>query len=59
MTRNRIRRRKISERRIRTDREERRKMSYLSTSTLQQPKKEQQQPGTSAGQVLLLVGTHW
>ncbi|XP_070765203.1 protein ECT2 isoform X2 [Enoplosus armatus] len=49
VTRNRIRRKKTRERRIRTDREERRKKSYLSTSILQQPEKEQQQhPGTSA-----------
>lgn len=51
MTRNRIRRRKTRERRTLTDREERRKRSYLlSTSTLPQPA-EEQQPRTSTGQV--------
>ncbi|XP_049443974.1 protein ECT2 isoform X3 [Epinephelus fuscoguttatus] len=47
VTRNRIRRTKTRERRIKTDREERRKKSYLGTKTLQQPEEEQQQPGTS------------
>ncbi|XP_044055558.1 protein ECT2 isoform X3 [Siniperca chuatsi] len=48
VTRNRIRRRKIRKRWIRTDREERRKKSHLSTGFLQQLEKEQQQPETSA-----------
>ncbi|KAM7013062.1 protein ECT2 [Tautogolabrus adspersus] len=47
VTRNRIRRRKTRERRIRSDREERRKRSSLNTSVLQQPEEDQQQPGTS------------
>nr|XP_046247913.1 protein ECT2 isoform X2 [Scatophagus argus] len=47
VARNKIRRRKTRERRTMTDREGRRKRSYLSTSFLQEPAKEQQ-PGTSA-----------
>ncbi|XP_029286215.1 protein ECT2 isoform X3 [Cottoperca gobio] len=48
VTRNMIRRRKSRESRIRTGREERRKRSYLGTSTLlQQEGEQQQQPGTS------------
>lgn len=48
MTKNRIRRRKTRERVVRTDRGEWRKRSYLSSS-IHQP--EEEQPGTSAGQV--------
>nr|XP_020441510.1 protein ECT2 isoform X2 [Monopterus albus] len=47
LTRNRMRRRKTRERKVRTDRGEWRKRSYLITSTLQQLEVEQQQPGTS------------
>ncbi|XP_045906318.1 protein ECT2 isoform X2 [Micropterus dolomieu] len=47
VTRNRMRRRKPRERKIRADREERRRRSYQSTGILQQPEKEHQ-PGTSA-----------
>ncbi|XP_071343439.1 protein ECT2 isoform X2 [Trachinotus anak] len=43
-----MRRSKNRKRRVRTDRQEWRKRSYLSTPTLQQPEDEQQQPGTSA-----------
>ncbi|XP_018551873.1 protein ECT2 isoform X2 [Lates calcarifer] len=48
VTRNKMRRRKNWKRSVRTDRDEWRKKSYLSTSTLQQPQEEQQQPRTSA-----------
>lgn len=53
MTRDRIRRRKTRDLRTRTDKAERRKRSYPRTSTFQQAE-EEQQPGTSAGQVLPL-----
>ncbi len=53
VTRERMRRRKTRERRTRTDKEKRKTRSYLRSSTLQQPEEEEEEPGTSAGQVLL------